>query len=73
MEFIVAGAIVGLLVAIALAKVIWIVVSQAVDNLLDWAILHFGNERAAREVEDKARRKEVSTDGDRRGPEQESI
>ena len=57
MEFIAAGVIAGLLVAIALAKVIWIVVSQAVDNLLDWAILHCGNERAAREVEERRRYK----------------
>ena len=68
-----AGAIAGMLLALALARVIWVVVSQAVDNLLDWAILHFGNERAARAVEDKLRREEVSTHGDRRGPEQESV
>jgi len=45
----------GVLLAIALFKVILSVVSQAVDNLLDWAILHFGNERAARRIEEKHR------------------
>ena len=59
MELIIAGAIAGLVLAVALFKVIWVVVSAAVDNLLDWAILHFGNERAAKEVEEKLRRKEV--------------
>ena len=53
MEFIVAGAIAGVLLAIALAKVIWVVVSQAVDNLLDWVVLQFGNEKAVREIEEK--------------------
>jgi hypothetical protein len=39
--------------AIVMLKVIWIVGSRAVDNGLDWLILTFGNERAAREVEEK--------------------
>lgn len=53
MEFLLAGAIAGVLLAIALFKVIWILVSSATDNLLDWLIHTFGNERAAREVEEK--------------------
>lgn len=59
MGLIIAGAITGLLLTIALFKVIWVVVSQAVDNLLDWAALYFGNERASRAVEEKLGRKEV--------------
>ena len=59
MELLLAGAIAGILLALALARVIWIVISQAVDNLVDWAILSFVNERAARAVQDKLRRKEV--------------
>ena len=53
MELLLAGVIAGVLLALALARVIWVVVSQAVDNLLDWATLHFGNERAVREVQEK--------------------
>ena len=57
MEFLIAGAIAGVLLAIALFKVIWVVISSAIENLLDWAILHFGNKKAAREVEEKLERK----------------
>ena len=59
MEFLIAGAIAGVLLALALARVIWEVISAAVENLLDCTILHFGNDRAAREVEEKLRCKEV--------------
>ena len=48
MEFIVVGAIVGLVLALALAKVVWVVISQAVDNLLAWATYTFGNEDAVK-------------------------
>lgn len=58
MELIIAGAIAGLLLALALLKVIWVVASAAVDNFLDWAILQFGNKTAARAVEEKLGRKE---------------
>lgn len=51
------GAIAGVLLAIALATVIWKVVSAAVENGLDWLIHTFGNERAARKVEEKWRRR----------------
>jgi hypothetical protein len=46
MELLLVGAIVGVLLALALAKVIWVVISQAVDNLLAWATYTFGNDDA---------------------------
>lgn len=52
MEFIIAGAIAGVLLAIALAKVIWVVISGAVDNLYRWLIYSFGNENAVRALKD---------------------
>ena len=48
MELIIAGVIAGLLLAVALFKVIWTVISSAVDNLYRWAIYNFGNEEAVR-------------------------
>ena len=57
MELIIAGAIAGLLLAVALFKVIWVLVSSATDNLFDWLVHNFGNERAAREVEEKWKRR----------------
>ena len=48
MEIIIAGVIAGVLLAVALLKVLWVVVSRAVDNLLSWAIYNFGNEEAVR-------------------------
>ena len=59
MELLIAGTIAGILLALALARVVWIIVGQAVDNLFDWTILHFGNESAARQVEEESRQKEV--------------
>ena len=53
MEMIIAGILGGILLAVLLMKLIWIVVSGAVENGLDWLIHTFGNERAAREVEEK--------------------
>jgi hypothetical protein len=52
MELLIA-AVWGSGLAIVMLKVIWSVVSRAVDNGLDWLILTFGNERAARQVEEK--------------------
>jgi hypothetical protein len=54
-ELVVAAVIGGVLLAFVLLRLIWTVVSAAVDNGLDWLIHTFGNERAAREVEDKWR------------------
>lgn len=59
MELVIAAVLGGVLLAAGLFVVIWKVASAAVDNLLDWVILHFGNERAARAVEEKVRRKDV--------------
>jgi hypothetical protein len=57
-ELLITAVIGGVLLAGALMVVIWKVVSGAVDNGLDWLIHKFGNERAAREVEEKWRRRD---------------
>ena len=53
MELFIAAAVGGVLLAIVLIKLIWIVVSGAVDNGVDWLIHTFGNESARAEVEKK--------------------
>lgn len=53
MELVIAAVVGGALLAAGFFVVIWKVVSAAVDNLLDLAVLNFGNERAARRVEEK--------------------
>ena len=50
MELIVAGVIGGLLLALAVWKVIYEVVGRAVDNLIRWSIYNFGNEAAVRRL-----------------------
>ena len=55
MELLIAAIIGGALLAAALMIVIWKVVSGAVDNGLDWLIHNFGNEQAARRIEEKWR------------------
>ena len=55
MELLIAGVIGGVLLAVVLWKLIWSIVSPAVDNGTDWLIHTFGNERAAKEVEEKWR------------------
>jgi hypothetical protein len=52
MELLLAGVIAGVLLALALARVIWVVVSQAVDNLFTWAIYTFGNDEAMKRQEE---------------------
>lgn len=56
MELLVGAVVAGILLAAALWKVIWRVVSGAVDNGLDWLIHTFGNDAAARRVEEKWRK-----------------
>jgi hypothetical protein len=46
----------GVALAIVLAAGIWKIVSRAVDNGLDWLIHTFGNEQAAKRIEQKWRR-----------------
>ncbi len=58
MELLIAAVIGGLLLAIVLMRLIWTIVSGAVDNSLDWLIHTFGNENAARRVEEKWRQRE---------------
>jgi fatty acid desaturase len=55
MEFLIVAVIGGVLLAFILMKLIWIVVSGAVDNGVDWLIHTFGNESARAEVEEKWR------------------
>jgi len=54
-ELIIAGIIGGILLALALAKLIYEVVSHAVDNLLDWVIHTFGNAEAVEKREAAAK------------------
>jgi hypothetical protein len=61
MELLIAPVIGGILLAGVLMTLIWKVVSQAVDNGLDWLIHTFGNEAAAKEVEEKWQRRGHST------------
>lgn len=51
MELLIGAVIGGILLAVVLMKLIWIVVSGAVDNGVDWLIHTFGNESARAEVE----------------------
>jgi hypothetical protein len=46
----------GVLLGLVLLNLIWRIVSRAVDNGLDWVIHNFGNEQAARRIEEKWRR-----------------
>jgi hypothetical protein len=55
LEFLVAAVIGGVVFAVLLMAVVWRIVSLAVDNGLDWLIHTFGNERAAKRVEEKWR------------------
>lgn len=52
MELILVAVFGGVVLALALWKVIWIVVSSAVDNLYRWAIYSFGNEEAVRRLKE---------------------
>lgn len=55
MELLIAAVAGGVILALGLARVIWVVVSRAVDNGLDWLVFNFGNEGAAKRVEEKWR------------------
>jgi hypothetical protein len=57
-ELLIAAVVGGILLAIALAAGIWKIVSRAVDNGLDWLIHTFGNEQAAKTIEEKWRSRE---------------
>lgn len=50
MELIIAAIVGGVLLAAVLWKVIVLVVGPAVDSLITWAILNFGNEEAVRRL-----------------------
>lgn len=51
MELLIAAALGGVLLTFVLFKLIWRIVSSAVDNGVDWLIHSFGNESARAEVE----------------------
>lgn len=53
MELIAAAIVGGVLLAAALWKVIVLVVGPAVDSLITWAILNFGNEEAVRRLQQR--------------------
>lgn len=56
MELILVAVLGGVVLALVLWRVIWAVVSQAVDNLLAWAVYTFGNDEAVkRQKEDDDR------------------
>lgn len=58
MELLIAAVVGGVILALGLARVIWVVVSRTVDNGLDWLVVNFGNDRAAKGVEEKRRSRE---------------
>jgi hypothetical protein len=43
----------GVVFGLVLLSLIWKIVSRAADNELDWLIHNFGNERAAKRIEEK--------------------
>lgn len=61
MELLIVVVIGGVFLAFVLMSVIWKIVSPATDNLLDWLIHTFGNERAAKDVEEKRKRRDEGT------------
>lgn len=57
MEFLIAAVVGGVLLSVAVMTVLWKVISRAFDNGLDWLIHTFGNEQAAKRIEEKWRGK----------------
>ena len=53
MELIIAAIVGGVFLAGVLWKVIVIVVGPAIDNLIVWAILNFGNDDAVRRLKQR--------------------
>ena len=60
MEFLIAAVIGGVVLAIAVMTVLWKVFSKAFDNGLDWLIHTFGNEQAAKKIEEKWRHQDTA-------------
>jgi hypothetical protein len=54
-ELLIAAVIGGVVLAGVLLVVIWKIVSAAVDNGMDWLIHTFGNDQAAKRIEQKWR------------------
>ncbi len=55
MELLIIAVVGGVLFGLVLLGLIWRIVLRAVDNGLDWMIHNFGNEQAARRIEEKWR------------------
>ncbi len=53
MEIIFVGVLGGILLAGVLGRVIYVVVTRAVDNAIDWAIYNFGNDDAVTRLKSK--------------------
>jgi hypothetical protein len=49
MEILIVGAIAGVFLALVILWIVW----RAVGNAIDWLIYTFGNENAARRIEQK--------------------
>ena len=57
MELVLAAVLVGVVLMIAVITVAWKVFSRAFDNGLEWLIHTFGNEQAAKKIEEKWRQR----------------
>lgn len=54
MELLIAGIVGGVMLALVVFKIIYLIVGPAVDNLISWAVVTFGNDDAvARHVRNK--------------------
>lgn len=54
MELLIAGIVGGVVLALAAFKIIYLIVGPAVDNLISWAVVTFGNDDAvARHLRNK--------------------
>ena len=57
MELVLAAVLGGVVLAIAVVTVAWKVFSRAFDNGFEWLIHTFGNEQAAKKIEEKWRQR----------------
>ena len=57
MEFLIAAVVAGIVLAVALMTMLWKVFSRAFNNGFEWLIHTFGNEQAAKKIEEKWRQR----------------
>ena len=50
MGFLIGAVVVGLVLTLVLMRVLYVIVSRAVDNTIRWTIYNFGNEDAVRRM-----------------------